>query len=80
MLKMNDKAKIRQAVLVEGKSQRAVAREMSCSRNTVAKMLADSQPPQYQLMVERVQPVLGPYKTIIDAWVAEDKKKIKKKR
>ena len=80
MLDMNDKAKVRQAVLVEGKSQRAVAREMGYSRNTVAKMLTDSQPPQYQLIGERLQPVLGPYKAIIDAWVTEDKKKIKKKR
>ena len=77
---MYDKAKIRHAVLVEGKSQRRVAQEMGCSRNTVAKMLADSDPPRYQMTTTRPSPVLGPYQQLIDAWVAEDEKKAKKKR
>jgi transposase len=77
---MEEKDRIRRMVLVEGKSQRAVSRETGYSRNTVAKMLVDSQPPRYQLDKERVSPVLGPFKAIVDAWVGEDEKKVKKKR
>lgn len=80
MLRIEEKAAIRQAVLVEGKSQRQVARETGRSRNTVRKMLADSEKPKYQQKRERSSPVLGPYKEVLARWVEEDEKKAKKQR
>ena len=46
MLTMDHKAKIRHIVLVEGKSQRQVAKETGHSRNTIKKMLQDSETPR----------------------------------
>lgn len=80
MLTMDRKARIRQAVLVEGKSQRAVAKELGHSRNTVRRALVDSSKPEYQQSQARSAPVLGPYKKLLAQWVAEDAQKAKKKR
>lgn len=80
MLTMEKKARIRHAVLVEGKSQREVARETGHSRNTIRKMLEDGQIPQYKVKKQRKSPILGPYKKLLEEWVEEDRKKIKKKR
>jgi transposase len=80
MLDMKDKDRIRRMVLVDGKSVRAVARETGRSRNTVSKLLVDSAVPRYTLTKEKPSPVLGPYKELLDRWVAEDEKKPKKKR
>jgi len=80
MLTMDHKAKIRHMVLVEGKSQRQVAKETGYSRNTIRKMLNDSDIPHYHQQVERPAPVLGPYKALLQAWVAEDEEKPKKQR
>lgn len=77
---MKEKDRIRRMVLVAGKSQRTVARETGHSRNTISKMLQDSDVPAYTLTGERDAPVLGPFKEIIDKWVTEDEKKSKKKR
>lgn len=77
---MNEKEKIRRAVLVEGKSQRQVAKETGHSRHTIKKMLDDGDVPKYQMQKERESPVLGPYKAILAEWVTEDEKKPKKKR
>lgn len=80
MIRMEEKAAIRRAVLVEGKSQRQVARETGRSRNTVRKMVADSEKPTYKQKRERASPVLGPYKEVLAGWVEEDEKKPKKQR
>ena len=77
---MNEKEQIRRAVLVEGKSQRQVAKETGHSRHTIKKMLDDGEVPKYQMQQERKSPVLGPYKATLAEWVAEDEKKPKKKR
>lgn len=77
---MNEKDRIRRMVLVEGKSIRQVARETGYSRNTIPKMLENSDVPRYTLMVAKEAPVLGPFKGLIDQWVAEDEQKPKKKR
>jgi len=44
-------ARVRRAVLVEGKSRRAVARELGLARKTVSKMLEYSLPPGYRRRV-----------------------------
>lgn len=77
---MDRKAKIRYEVLVAGKSQRQVAKELDCSRNTVSRMLTDSQIPKYTLTKPRPRPILGPHQQLLEKWVEEDKKKPKKKR
>lgn len=80
MITMEDKAAIRHAVLVEGKSQRQVAQETGHSRNTIRRMVENSEKPKYEMRQERASPVLGPYKELLAQWVAEDEKKPKKKR
>ena len=80
MLRMDEKAKIRHAVLVEGKSQRELARETGHSRNTIKRMLADSECSKYKEVQKRVRPVLGPYKGMLEKWVEEDVQKVKKQR
>lgn len=77
---MNEKDRIRRMVLVEGKSIRQVARETGHSRNTIPKMLENGGVPRYTLREKKEAPVLGPFKELIDSWVAEDEKKSKKKR
>jgi transposase len=80
MLTMDRKAKIRHAVLVEGKSQRQVAEELGHSRNTIGKMIQGSQILKYTLTEPRPSPILGPYKQLLVEWVEEDEKKPRKKR
>lgn len=80
MVTMDEKAAVRQAVLVDGKSQRQVARETGRSRNTIRRLLADSEKPKYAMHQARRSPVLGPYKELLAQWVAEDEQKPKKKR
>lgn len=77
---MTEKDRIRRMVLVEGMSIRQVARQTGRSRNTIAKMLENSEVPVYTLTKEKEAPVLGPFKEVIDRWVTEDEKKPKKKR
>ena len=77
---MEEKDRIRRMVLVEGKSVRQVARETGHSRNTIPRMLADGDVPRYALRAPKEAPVLGPFKELIDGWIAEDEKKSKKKR
>lgn len=80
MLNVEAKEQIRRAVLVEGKSQRQVARETGYARNTIRKMLEDGAVPEYCQKRSRPSLVLGPYKAILDTWIAEDEKKPKKHR
>lgn len=80
MQTMEEKAKIRYAVLVEGKSQRQVARESGYSRNTVKRMVLDSERPSYRLSEARVRRVLGDYEKVIEQWVEEDRQKSKKQQ
>jgi transposase len=72
--------RVRRAVRVEGRSQRAVAREFGLSRETVRKMLQYAVPPGYQ----RQQPIkrskLGPWLGVIDAILNDDKQRPPKQR
>ena len=53
--------RVRRAVCVEGRSQRAVAGEFGLSRETVRKMLRFAVPPGYQRQQPIRRPKLGPW-------------------
>ena len=73
-------ARVRRAVLVEGKSQRAVARELGLARKTVSKMLQYSLPPGYRRQQPIRRPKLGPWLGVIDAILEDDQQRPKKQR
>ena len=73
-------ARVRRAVLVEGKSQRAVAREFGLARMTVRKMLEYSLPPGHQRQLPVRRPKLGPWQGVIDAILTDDKTRPAKQR
>src|SRR5664280_3617610 len=72
--------RIRRAVLVEGRSQRSVAREFGLARVTVRKMLGYSIPPGYRRKEPVKRPKLGPWMGVIDAILEEDKTQPAKQR
>ena len=72
--------RVRRAVRVEGKSQRAVAREYGLSRETVRKMLEYAVPPGYQRQQPIKRPKLGPWLGVIDAILNDDKQRPAKQR
>jgi transposase len=72
--------RIRRAVLVEGRSQRSVAREFGLARVTVRKMLGYSIPPGYRRREPPKRPKLGPWIGVIDAILEEDKTQPAKQR
>ncbi len=65
--------RVRRAVLVEGRSQRSVAREFGLARVTVRKMLGYSVPPGYRRKEPAKRPKLGPWVGVIDAILEQDK-------
>jgi len=73
-------ARVRRAVLVEGKSRRAAAREFGLARKTVRKMLEYSLPPGYRRQKPIRRPKLGPWQGVVDAILEEDKQRPKKQR
>jgi len=72
--------RVRRAVRVEGRSQRAVAREFGLSRETVRKMLQYAVPPGYQRQQPIQRPKLGPWLGVIDAILEDDKQRPAKQR
>jgi transposase len=72
--------RVRRAVLVEGKSERAVAQEFGIARETVRKMLRYSIPPGYRREQPVKRPKLGPWVGVIDAILEEDKNSPVKQR
>ena len=72
--------RVRRAVLVDGKSQRAVAREFGLSRDTVRKMLQYAVPPGYQRQQPIKRPKPGPWLGVIDAILSDDKQRPVKQR
>jgi transposase len=73
-------ARVRRAVLVEGRSERGVAREFGLARDTVRKMLRHSVPPGYRRQQPVRRPKLGPWLGVIDAILEEDKTQPAKQR
>ena len=72
--------RVRRAVRVEGRSQRAVAREFGLSRETVRKMLQYAVPPGYQRQQPIKRPKLGAWLGVIDAILNDDKQRPPKQR
>ena len=72
--------RVRRAVRVEGRSQRAVARDFGLSRDTVRKMLQYAVPPGYQRQQPIKRPKLGPWLGVIDAILNDDKQRPVKQR
>ena len=72
--------RIRRAVLVEGRSQRSVAREFGVARVTVRKMLGYSIPPGYRRKDPAKRPKLGPWVGVIEAILEEDQQRSAKQR
>jgi transposase len=80
MFKVELYGRVRRAVLVEGRSQRTVAREFGISRKTIQKMLRYAVPPGYQRQQAVKRPKLGPWLGVIDAILDEDRTRPAKQR
>ena len=80
MLPMDDIERIRRLVLVEGFSQREVARQLGIARKSVRKAVQRADPFEYTLKVPRACPILDSFKPIIDAWLEQDRKAPRKQR
>jgi len=72
VLKVDQKEKIRRAFHIEGKSIRQIAREQHHDRRTVRAAIRDANPSCYKLTKPRFRPVLGPFVTVINGWLARD--------
>jgi transposase len=72
MLRVNHFEIIRRKVLLDGHSQRDVAKEQGHSRKTVAKALEHSSPPGYRLGKARASPVMDRYREQIEQWMEAD--------
>jgi transposase len=80
MLTVVDYELIRRKHFVDGQSGRAIAKELGHSRKSVAKALANAVPPGYRLSEPRLRPAIERYRTIIDAWLEEDRSRPRKQR
>ena len=57
---MDEWTEIRRKVLVEGASKRSILRDYGIGHQALAKILANPEPPGYQMAVVRRKPVIGP--------------------
>lgn len=80
MKTVEERAAIRRAHYIEGKSQREIAREMGYARETVKKAIENAGPVSYRQSQEREAPVLGPYKDRIEEMLAENERLPHKQR
>lgn len=65
-------AEVRRRVLVEGHSQRAVARDLDLSRPMVKKMIEHAQPPGYRRSCAPPRPKMAPFLDWIEATLTAD--------
>jgi len=77
---MHDWNEIRQRVIRDGVSQRAIARETGYHHSTIRKMLEHSAPPGYRQSTPRAAPKLGPHVDWIKSVLAADAHAPKKQR
>ena len=80
MYKVEIYLRVRQGCLVEGKSQRSVARAYGLNRRTVSKMLLYAPPPGYRRERAPLTPKLDPHKEFIDTILESDKQAPHKQR
>ncbi|MBE9507475.1 MAG: IS21 family transposase, partial [Chloroflexi bacterium] len=80
MISVEKREKTRRAYFIEKKSQRRIAREMKCSRDTVKKAIESAEPATYILRQPRPAPVLGPHKARIDELLDENERLPRKQR
>jgi len=64
---------VRRRVLVEGASKRSMRREYRIGSETLAKMLANPEPPGYRLSVPRPRPKVGEFLGVIDEILTADR-------
>jgi transposase len=77
---MDEWTEIRRKVLVEGASKRSIYRDYGIGHQALAKILANPEPPGYQMAATRRKPVLGPYLGVIDEILATDREAPPKQR
>ena len=77
---MDQWTEIRRKVLVEGASKRSIHRDYGIGHQALAKILANPEPPGYQMAQARRKPVLGPFLGVIDEIMAADKEAPPKQR
>lgn len=70
---MNEWTEIRRKVLVEGASKRSIRRDYGIGAEALEKILANAEPPGYQMRAPRPKPRLGDYLAIIDEILEADK-------
>ena len=80
MISVEKREKIRRAYFIEKKSQRQIAKEMKCSRDTVKKAIESAEPATYILRQPRPAPVLGPHRSRIDELLDENERLPRKQR
>jgi len=80
MISVEKREKIRRAYFIEKKSQRQIAKEMKCSRDTVKKAIESAEPATYILRQPRPAPVLGPHRARIDELLDENERLPRKQR
>jgi transposase len=79
MIRMDQYSYIRIAHRVYGKGIRQIGRETGHSRETIRKVLRQ-EPFGYASRQQQPYPMLGPFLSVIDSWLEEDKSRPKKQR
>ncbi len=80
MIQVDERERIRRAYFLEGKSIRAIARELGHSRRTVEKAIESAETGEYTLQQPRAAPVLGCWMSRIDELLAENERLPRKQR
>lgn len=82
MLTVDQIETIRRAFYIDGKSIRAVARELGHGRRAIRAAISGTDPPprRYRLTKRKPRPVLDPVTTTIDGWLEADRTAPRKQR
>src|ERR671916_2994290 len=82
VIKVVDKDIIRRLHLVQGWSERRIARELGFARETVRKYLREESDtvPRYRLTKPRAKPVIDAVLPLITQWLADDAQQPRKQR